>query len=112
MDIFSFLFWWIFLSIIVAILAGARGRSGPLWLFLSLLISPVICGLIVLAAGKPVPTKRTHKQCPDCAEWCAKEANICRHCRHSFVPTPSATTPTPTTQEARPQSISTGDFIG
>jgi hypothetical protein len=46
---FSIIFFWISFSIIVAVAANTRGRSGFGWFLLALLISPLISGLLVLA---------------------------------------------------------------
>ena len=42
-------FFWLALSIIVGIAANTRGRNPVSWFFLSVLLSPVIAGLLLLA---------------------------------------------------------------
>jgi ribosomal protein L37AE/L43A len=92
-------------SLIVAGIASAKGRSGFGWLLLSVLISPLLAGIIV-AALPPVPwgfdaaalsagditrdldamaiAAGDMKQCPECAELVRAEAKICRFCRYDF----------------------------
>ncbi len=40
---------WLFLSAVVAVAANTRGRSWPIWLVLSIVISPLLTGLLLLA---------------------------------------------------------------
>lgn len=42
-------FVWLALAVIVGIAANTRGRSGPGWFLLAVIISPLIAGLLVLA---------------------------------------------------------------
>lgn len=84
-----FLFWVIF-SIIVAMFAGRRGRSGAGWLLISLLLSPLIAFLLLLvlpSADDKEAAKAQHglatgkyKKCPFCAELVLQEAVKCKHC--------------------------------
>jgi hypothetical protein len=39
---------WIGATIIVGVLAPRRGRSGPGWVLLSFILSPLVCGLLLL----------------------------------------------------------------
>lgn len=59
MEIFAgTLLFWVFVGIAVGLLADRYGRSGAAWFALSLLISPLLAGIIVLALGpvaKPDP---------------------------------------------------------
>src|SRR5258708_2899376 len=43
------LFFWLALSIIVGVAANTRGRNPVGWFFLSILFSPLLAGLLVLA---------------------------------------------------------------
>jgi hypothetical protein len=75
---------WIILSAIVSLLAKKRGRSPIAFLFLSLLLSPLIGGLILVfmvAAEKPELCKR----CPHCAETILLDAKVCKHCRRDII---------------------------
>jgi hypothetical protein len=86
----SFLLGWLIFSIAVGILANARGRNGGGWFFLSLLISPLLAGVIVLASGKQAG--RTWRKCPSCAELVRREAVVCSHCRRD-LPAPVVAAP-------------------
>lgn len=93
------LLFWGGLSVVVAVAANSRGRSPIGWFVLSVVISPLIAGLLVLALGGPkspaatyydpdtktlaVPNSDT-KKCPECAEIVKADARICRFCRHEF----------------------------
>lgn len=89
------------LSFIVGIAAqNYRGRRGMPWFLLSLVATPVIGGLLLLASKdlrqnqiaatiSLEPQRATNgpifeKQCPDCAEMVKVDARICRFCRHEF----------------------------
>ncbi|RUW62137.1 hypothetical protein EOA16_10255 [Mesorhizobium sp. M7A.F.Ca.US.008.03.1.1] len=88
---------------IVGIAANRRDRNGTGWFFLSLLISPILAGLLMIALGNGRPPAQyqrvqvvdagppsktfgpiIEKQCPDCAEMVKADARICRFCRHEF----------------------------
>jgi hypothetical protein len=85
---------WIVLSVAIAVAASNRGHNGAGWFFLSLLISPVIALLFLIAsrdrrlevtirqAGKDEegPTK----VCPRCAERVKRAAKVCRFCGNEF----------------------------
>lgn len=90
------------LSFIVGIAAqNYRGRRGMPWFLISLLATPIIGGLLLLASKD---LRKTHiaaamslepqrftngpifeKPCPDCAEMVKVDAKICRFCRHEFT---------------------------
>jgi hypothetical protein len=74
---------WLILAVVVAIWAYKMGRSAVGYFFLSLLLSPVIAGVILLVSGRKVGEK--YKKCPECAEIVKSEAKICRFCGHDFT---------------------------
>lgn len=89
---------WLVFAIVVAIIAPSRGRSAFGWFLLSLLISPVLGLILVLAlpkrgsaavsrdeSGAPI-TAATHVRCPDCREVVRKDAKKCKHCGAALVP--------------------------
>lgn len=104
-----FLIFWVLLAFIVGIYANSRGRNAIAWGLIALLLSPLLTWLILLAMGKPGPNADTHKKCQACAEWCANEAKVCKHCGHRFS---SADGGDPSLISGQARSPSTGEFIG
>jgi hypothetical protein len=87
-----FLFWFV-ASIVVGIWAGSRGRNGAGWCLLSLLISPLLTFLILLAIGKNSKAIEAEaietggmRKCPMCAELVKREAMKCKHCGADLPP--------------------------
>lgn len=78
---------WLVLSCLVANLAFQRGRNAAGFFVLSLLLSPLVGFLVVLAIG-PNPAVLEERRlrdgemrrCPFCAELVREQAAVCRHC--------------------------------
>jgi hypothetical protein len=81
---------WFGLSFVVAVYAARRGRSGTGWFILSVLISPLLAGLLCLAVGSNKeddgPNPDTHVKCPDCRELVLRDARRCKHCGCTLIP--------------------------
>jgi hypothetical protein len=76
---------WIIGSIIVAIIASkARKRNGFGWFLLSLLFSPLLMVVLVLALPKDPNQKR--RQCPYCHSKMPMEASVCATCTRESPP--------------------------
>ncbi|MBM1172830.1 zinc ribbon domain-containing protein [Microvirga arabica] len=81
------LFFWIGGAVLVAVVASNKGRSGPGWFFLSLLISPLLT-LIAVAVMSRVEPIEASKTCPRCAESVKPAAIVCKHCGFEFSGVP------------------------
>ena len=90
------LIFWFAASVIVGIIASAKDRSGFGYFCLSLPLSPLLIGILVLAlpslkdqpitaSGEVISTK-THVRCPDCRELVRMDARVCKHCGISLKP--------------------------
>lgn len=84
---------WFFLAILIGIIANGRGRSGFGYFLLSLILSPLIGGLILLISGtdqKALEAKAASsgelKKCPACAEYIKPDATKCRFCGTEQIP--------------------------
>ena len=74
---------WVIVSLIVAVVANGKGRSGVGFFFLSLITSPIIALIILLVVGEgpgPLAANSSARKCPYCAELVKKEAIVCKHC--------------------------------
>jgi hypothetical protein len=82
-------FFWLIFAIVVGAVASARGRSGPGWFLLSMIISPLLGVILValLPSRRGEPTYDTHVKCEMCAELVLREARKCKHCGHVFTQT-------------------------
>lgn len=86
---------WFLLSIVAGAIASSKGRSGFGYFLLSLLLSPLIGGLLAIGlsdlskiaeAEANAPNPKTHIKCPDCKELILKEALVCKHCGCRLIP--------------------------
>ncbi len=78
---------WIALSVVAAVIASNKGRSGFGFFLLSIILSPLV-GIIAALVSKPntatIEKKQIesgeHRKCPYCAEVVKREAKVCKHC--------------------------------
>jgi len=89
-------FAWIVFSVLAGIIGHAKGRSGFGFFLVSLLLSPLV-GLIAVIAmpalGAPRPVSGLDRnddrvKCPHCAELILREAKVCKHCGRDVEPQP------------------------
>ena len=66
---------WLILSILVAVYANGKGKSGVLYFFISILLSPLLGFLIVLISGDS-----TKKKCDKCGQKIDISAKVCPFC--------------------------------
>ena len=66
---------WIILSILVAVFANSRGKSGILYFLICILLSPLLGFLIVLFSGDS-----TKKKCDKCGQKIDISAKVCPFC--------------------------------
>lgn len=86
---------WIVFSILAGFIASEKGRSGPGFFLLSLILSPLFGVLAAIFAARREVDKtetpltirngravrmETSKPCPFCAETIKIEAVVCKHC--------------------------------
>jgi hypothetical protein len=80
-----FVFWflvYLFFAILVGVYASKKGRSQIGWIFLSVIITPMVALIILLIVGPP---SKLLKKCPTCAEEVKVEAVVCRFCNYKFT---------------------------
>ena len=86
---------WLVGSLIVGVLATSRNRSGFAWFVLSMVLSPLLMGLLVAVlprgdAGRQAYTADSHRNCPECREVVRSDARLCKHCGSKITPTITA----------------------
>lgn len=94
---------WIVFAIVVGAIAGGKGRSVIGWTLLALLISPLLAGILLIAAGQG---QGGMKRCGACAELVKAEARVCKHCGRDFATPLPAKAPGP-----RPAGIARLDGV-
>jgi hypothetical protein len=76
---------WGILSLIVAYVAGQRGRGPSEFFFLSLIISPLLAFLILIALPIKNPDEEKKVKCPHCHGLIDQNVECCMHCRRDIV---------------------------
>ena len=80
---------WLLCAVLVALAAHGRGRSGPLWLGLCILLTPWLAALMLLVFSDRSEVRiREHARnrraglrlCPSCSEVVRDQAGRCRFC--------------------------------
>lgn len=74
---------WLICAAAVGLLAKKKDRSGPGWLLLAIVISPLLALVFLIVAGDG-----NTRRCPHCAEKIKMAAKICPHCRSEVTPLP------------------------
>jgi hypothetical protein len=88
----EWVFFWIVLSIVVAVGANTRGRNPLGWLLLSLfVISPLLSGLLLLALPRKEKSMSrqdllTKRKCPHCHSMMPISAPVCATCTRESEP--------------------------
>lgn len=81
---------WLVLCFVVASVANSKGRSGFVWLLISLVLSPVLALVLVLVLKQQGPNSK-QRRCPECMEIVHRAALKCKHCHADLTreaPTP------------------------
>lgn len=79
MVIISFIVW-VILCALVAVFAERKGRKGIGYLLLSLFLSPLVGGIVVLCVAD-----KNKKECPFCRKSVAINATVCPYCNKEIA---------------------------
>lgn len=89
---------WLLLSLGVGWLAHLRERNGWYWGIASVVLSPLLAGVVLMMAKPPVSLEThytithdmelTHAKCPHCAEYVLPELTRCPYCKGPLEPNP------------------------
>lgn len=71
---------WLVLCALVATIAERKGRKGAGYLVLSIFLSPLVGGIIVLCVSD-----KTKKECPYCKKTVDINATVCPYCNQKIV---------------------------
>lgn len=79
---------WFLFSIIPAVIAVGKGRSPVAWFFISLVLSPLLAGILAaVLPGVDIKDEQPKRvPCPQCADEILPAARICPHCRSTLEP--------------------------
>ena len=79
---------WVALSLVAAVIAAKKGRSGIGFFALALFLSPLV-GILAAAVARTgeegLVARGEVKKCPYCAEFIKVEASVCRFCQREQV---------------------------
>ncbi|QOL24967.1 zinc ribbon domain-containing protein [Thalassotalea sp. LPB0316] len=73
-----FVLLWVLFTLLIIVWAKRWNHSVILWGITSLIISPLITGVILLIVGS------AHPKCPSCKEVVKSGSRICKHCGQKF----------------------------
>ena len=71
---------WVVLCAFVAVIAERKGHKGIGYLFLSILLSPLVGFIVVLCISN-----KTKKECPFCKKAVDVNATVCPYCNQKIV---------------------------
>lgn len=103
---------WLVCAALVALAARSRGRSAPGWLLLSIVLTPLLAALMLLAFADRSEIRVRHdarrgraglRLCPSCGEVVRIEARRCRFCLADLTRRVEAVAPLPSDERVEPR---------